>query len=126
MKDDFKKAVTVLLPVDPFVKNTANTKSVSFQVSALRKLNSFGMGEQTGVDLRQHKPEEYAKLKPEEKLERGAWQRTNEGMKSMASQRNTSQGSRKRYQENNNTPNNRKKARALRKLTKQSAEIVAT
>ena len=58
-------------------------------------------------------------------MELSAWQRTNEGMKSIASQRNAAQSSRKRYQEKSYTPNNIKKTRVLRKVTKQSAEIEA-
>ena len=58
MRDDFKKAAAVLLSVDPFFKSTANKKTVNSQVSALGKSDSFGRGEQTGVDLRWHIPEE--------------------------------------------------------------------
>ena len=72
MRNDFENAATVLLTVDPFLKNTAHKKTVYFQVSVLGRPNSFGMGEPTGVDLRWNKPEEYAKLKPEEKLELSA------------------------------------------------------
>ena len=92
MRDDFEKAAIVLLPVNPFVNNNASRKTMSFQVSALGRSNSFERGEQTGVDLWWYKPEEYAKLKPEEKLELSAWQRTDDGMKSISSQRNADQG----------------------------------
>ena len=51
IRDDFEKRAAVLLPVDPFVKNSVNKRTVSFQISTLRKANSFGRGEQTGVHL---------------------------------------------------------------------------
>ena len=51
MRDDFVKAVAVLLIVEPFVKNTANKKTVNFQIFVLGKSDSFGRGEQTGGDF---------------------------------------------------------------------------
>ena len=47
-------------------------------------------------------------------------------MKSIASERNAAQGSRKRHQEKGNTSDNRKKTMALKKFIKQSAEEMAT
>ena len=58
MRDDFEKAAAVLLPVDPYVKNNTNKRSVSFWISVLGKANSFGRGDQTGDDLQRYKADE--------------------------------------------------------------------
>ena len=87
MRDNFEKAAAVLLPVDPYIKNIANKRTVSFQISALGKANSFGRGEQSVVDLRWYKADECAKLKPAEKRELNAWQRTEDGRKYVATEK---------------------------------------
>ena len=113
------------MPVDPFVKNLANKRTVSFQESALGKANSFGRDEQTGVDLRRYKSDEYSKLKPVEKMELNAWQRTAEGSKIVANDMKTFHAAKKRLQEKGDAPRNRKKSKAFRTMSKQSAEIIA-
>ena len=125
IRDDFEKAAAILLPVDPFVKNLANKKTVSFQISALGKPNSFGRGEQTGVDLRWYKSDEYSKLTPAEKMELNAWQRTAEGRKIVANDMKALHAAKKRLQEKGDTPRNRKRSKAFKTMSKQSAEIAA-
>ena len=86
-RDNFEKVTAMLQPVDPYVKNNANKRSVSFQISTIWKASSFGRGKQTGVDLRWYQADAYAKLKPAEKRELNAWQRTNEGRKYVATEK---------------------------------------
>ena len=125
MRDDFEKAAAVLLPVDPFEKNSANKKTVNFQISALGKANQFGRGENTGVDLRWYKPDEYAKLTPVEKIELNAWQRSEEGKKSVATDKKAFHKSKKRSQENDDASTSKKKSKTQKKAAKQTAEIAA-
>ena len=124
MRDDFEKAAAVLLPVDPYVKNISSRKSISFQISSLGRANSFGRGEQTGVDLRWYKADEYAKLKPSEKKELSAWQQTDEGRKHIATERKAYHDSKKRLQDRDGAKSN-KKNRFNSSAVKQSAEIAA-
>ena len=70
------------------------------------------------------KSEEYIKLKSEEKLELSAWKHTNNGIKSIASQRNSAHSSRKRYEEKGNTPNNRKKTRPLKNVLRKELNVM--
>ena len=121
MRDDFEKAAAVLLPVDPFEKNSANKKTVNFQISALGKANQFGRGENTGVDLRWYKPGEYAKLTPAEKIELNAWQRSEEGKKSVATEKKAFHTSKKRSQENDDASTSKKKSKMQKKVAKQTA-----
>ena len=87
MRGDFEAAVSVLLPVDPYVRNHATRKPVSFEVSTLIAKN--GRGTSTGVDLRWYKLEEYRTLSDEEKKELSEWQRTKDGKKKISSGRDT-------------------------------------
>ena len=106
------------------MKNNANKRSVSFQISALGKANSFGRGEQAGVDLLWYKADEYAKLKPAEKRELNAWQRTHESRKYVAIEKKAFHISKKRFGERDDVQSN-KKARANKTVAKQSVEIAA-
>ena len=76
-RNDFEKSVSILLPVDPYVKTPAN-KKVSFEVSSVGA-TKFGRGKKTGVDLRWMKKEEFAALSKDEKSELREWQTTVEG-----------------------------------------------
>ena len=38
-RDDFEKAVAILLHVDPFLKNRANKNAVSFEISGVHAIN---------------------------------------------------------------------------------------
>ena len=77
-RDDFEKAVAILLPVDPFLKNKANKNSNSFEISGVHA-NKFGRGKATNVDLRWYKKDEFVALSEAEKTEVRAWQQTPEG-----------------------------------------------
>ena len=67
IRDDFEKAAVVLLHVDPYARDNANKKTVSFQISALGLSKKIGRGESTGVDLRWYKANEYVKVISEKK-----------------------------------------------------------
>ena len=75
------------------------------------KANSFGRGKQTGVDLRWYKSDEYSKLKPAEKMELNAWQRTAEGSKIVANDMRAFHAAKKRLQEKGDAPINKKNPR---------------
>ena len=77
-RNDFEKSVSILLPVDPFAKNTANKPKVSFEISSAQG-TKFGRGSKTNVDLRWHKRDEFANLSSEAKDELREWQNTSEG-----------------------------------------------
>ena len=66
-RNDFKRAFAILLPVDPYAKNAATKRTVSFEISPLSSKN--GRGKSTGVDLRWYSVEEYAKLSSDERSE---------------------------------------------------------
>ena len=54
-----------------------------------------------------------------------AWQRTEDGKKSIASQKNAAQGPRKRNQGRNSAPNDRKRFRTQKRFNKLSAAIAS-
>ena len=85
MRDNFKDAVSHMLPVDPYTKSKKQSgKSVTIaDAHALQnKSNS-----KTGVDLRWHKREDYSKLNIEQRKELYVWQQTKEGKKTTAKQK---------------------------------------
>ena len=124
MRDDFEKAAIVILTVDSYVKNNANKKSTSFQILALGKAKSFGREEQTGVDLRWYKADEYTKLKPAKKIELNAWQQTDEGKKSVASEKKAFHMPKKKSRERDDSQSS-KKIESNKTATKYPGNIAA-
>ena len=77
-RDDFEQAAGELLPVDPYVRNKANTKTVTFaSVSAYE--GQPGRGPRTGVDLRWYEKSEYSNLSKDQRAELMEWRNTAEG-----------------------------------------------
>ena len=83
MRNDFESVVAILIPVDPFVQNKANKKTVTFEISPVASTKT-GRGKKTGVDLRWHKPHEYKALSSEQKDELKEWQNSLDGKKAIA------------------------------------------
>ena len=79
-REDFELAVSELLPVDPFVRNKANSKSVTFAISGVDG-DTQGRGSKTGVDLRWYDDDEWKKLSSSEQEELREWRKTNAGKK---------------------------------------------
>ena len=77
-RDDFEKSVSLLLPVDPYIKTPANKPKVTFEISSAGG-TKYGRGKGSGVDLRWHKREEFFKLSDKAKNELREWQKTPEG-----------------------------------------------
>ena len=64
-------------------------------------------------------------LKLAEKVKLNVWQRTNEGRKIVVNYRRAFYASKKRLQEKDDAPINKKKSKALKTMAKQQAEIAA-
>ena len=84
-REDFELAVSELLPVDPFVKNKAASKSVTFAISGVDG-EKPGRGNKTGVDLRWYDSAEWKRLSSEEQEELREWRKTNDGKKATEEQ----------------------------------------
>ena len=121
-RDNFEKASAILLPVDPYSRNAANKKSVSFQISALGTADKFGRGQETGVDLRWYKASEYSKLKDEQKKELQAWQKSSEGKKAIAESRKAYFDNKKRNNSDDNSP---RPTKSQRRAEKNRAKIAS-
>ena len=110
-RQDFEQAIAELLPVDPYLKNKANTKSVTFAISNVE--GKPGRGAKTGVDLRWYDPSEWKTLSFEEQKELVEWRKTKEGKaatKDQADQLSKS-NKRKKNREKNGSRNKKFKAR---------------
>ena len=79
IRQDFESAAATLIPVDPFVQNKANKKSIPFDISSVS--TKPGRGPKTGVDLRWHAKSEFQALSSAQKDELIEWQKTKDGKK---------------------------------------------
>lgn len=122
-RDDFEKASAILLPVDPYSRNAANKKTISFQISALGAADKFGRGQETGVDLRWYKASEYANLKDEQKKELQAWQKSTEGKKAIAKSRKAYFDAKKRTNPDDTNPRPTKSQRRAEKTKAKIASL---
>ena len=77
MRDDFEAAVAFLLPVCPYAKSRSDGKKKSVQISDTRLKNQSDS--ETGVDFRWYKPEEFGRLKKNQKKELIKWQNSKVG-----------------------------------------------
>ena len=84
-REDFELAVSELLPVDPFVKNKATSKTVTFAISGIDG-EKPGRGNKTEVDLWWYDSAEWKKLPSEEQEELREWRKTNDGKKATEEQ----------------------------------------
>jgi hypothetical protein len=85
MRDDFEKAASALIEVDPFKRsNKVGGNPRNANVSAI----DFGAGRgTTGVDLRWHSNKDFKKLSEEQKTELRSFMRSQEGKKLMRKSR---------------------------------------
>ena len=117
-RNDFEKAIAILLPVDPHLKLSSAKKAVSFEVSSVS--GNTGRGK-TGVDLRWYTVDDYKKLSNDEKDELREWQSSKDGKKTITTAKNNFlAGKRKRSAEKTDTHRKDKKA-----TNKQTARIAA-
>ena len=87
MRNDFEAAVTFLLPVCPYQKSKSKSNNgLRAEISDANALRN-GSSTRTGVDLRWHKPEEYAKLSREQRKELHAWQISKKGKAAIKKER---------------------------------------
>ena len=84
MRSNFEAAVAFLLPVDPYVKHKKTDRQVNIaDIQALKNKSDS----KTGVDLRWHTPDEYAKLNKDQKSELYQWQKTKDGKATIQKQK---------------------------------------
>jgi len=86
LRDDFERAVAVLLPTDPVARKRptsgekrrrADTSDTTADVSGASASDKVAHGPITGVELRFHQSNECKLLSPEEKSELKEWRETN-------------------------------------------------
>ena len=100
-----------LLPVDPYIQNKANTKTVTFaNVSAC--IGQPGRGVKTGVDLRWYEPSEYSNLSEAEKAELQVWRSTAEGKSATKEHFESHKAKNNKRKRKNNNKQQKKKFRA--------------
>ena len=110
-RDNFEQAVTELLPVDPYTRNKANTKTVTFaNVSTFE--GQPGRGVKTGVDLRWYEQSEYQNLSKDQKAELTAWRATSEGKSATKEHFDSHKGNNKKRKNKDNRKQQKKKFRA--------------
>ena len=90
MRDNFKAAVTFMLPVCPYTKHSKNRNSGNAMISDATLLGQSDS--KTGVDLRWHTNAEYQKLTKEQRQELYQWQHTKQGKAAMKSSRDKGKG----------------------------------
>ena len=118
-RNDFEKAIAILLPVDPHLRISSAKKAVSFEVSSVS--GNTGRGKETGIDLRWYTVEDYKKLSNDEKNELREWQSSKDGKKSISTAKNTFfDGKRKRSADKSASHRFEKKS-----SNKQAARIAA-
>ena len=125
MRNDFESVVAILIPVDPFVQNKANKKTVTFEISPVASTKT-GRGKKTGVDLRWHKPHEYKALSSEQKDELKEWQNSLDGKKAIADAKESYfKNKKKRKAEQDPNKGGKKQSARIAALEKQLSEQAA-
>ena len=125
MRNDFERAVSILIPVDPFVQNKAYKKATTFTISSTVSTKN-GRGAKTGVDLRWHKTKEFNALTSEQKDELREWQKSIEGKKAIAESKEAYfKTKKKRKAENDPNEGSKKQTARIAALEKQLSEQAA-
>ena len=113
------------IPVDPFVQNKANKKTVTFEISSVASTKT-GRGKKPGVDLRWHKPHEYKALSSEQKDELKEWQNSLDGKKVIADAKESYfKNKKKRKAEQDPNKGGKKQSARIAALEKQLSEQAA-
>jgi hypothetical protein len=108
MRNDFEKAASALIEVDPYVRGRRpNTNKSSAQISAIDF--GSGRGDSGRVDLRWHMPAEFKALSHEQRDDLVSWQKTPEGKATLAKSRESAGFGKKRCSKGGNGGSNGKR-----------------
>ena len=122
-RQDFEQAVNELLPVDPFLRNKAASKAVTFAISGTEgEPTKPGRGVKTGVDLRWYDAQGWRSLSSAEKDELREWRTTRDGKAATQQHYDKKFGNSKRKNSKSGKKNNKKLKAKLAALEKKVEE----